>query len=207
MKPTPTSPRTESLGVFGGLERLARDARALRPEVQTRLEREMDAVRMAWEIEAAARPTETIDILDQILLPYVNARVPLRPRAEGPAWAHAALLRLLERFEQDGHAHTHYDHDWRPDSDEVDVPEVLVRLALAAGWLGWSELLVDPAASLAHLDLLVELNDRVDEHQRRSERWATSLERDAAAAALELERRLLRHWRREPSSGARVLTS
>lgn len=181
---------------FDGLDRLTRDAEALRPEVQLRLEEEMDRLRIAWEVESAAQPTDTTEILDDILLPYLRARVPLRPRALGPTWAHEVLLRLLERFEVYGCVHATYDHDWRKEENRPNEPGVCVRLALAAGWLGWSDLLVDPAASLTHLNVLLKINDLVDAGLQHGGWELTSFEREAAGAALELETRLLRHWQR-----------
>lgn len=182
--------------VFEGMDHLAREANALRPEVQNRLEEEMNRLRLAWEVESAAQPTDTAEILEDILMPYVRARVPLRPRAQGAAWAHDVLLRLLERFEVYGCVHASYDHDWRKDESSPNEPGVCVRLALAAGWLAWSDLLVDPPSSLAHLNVLLKLDDLVDAGLHHDGWKLTAFETDAALAALELESRLLRHWHR-----------
>lgn len=183
-------------GVFEGLDRLTRDAHALRPDVLDRLEDEMDRLRLAWEVESAAQLTETTEILEDILVPFLRARVPLRPRAQGTAWAHDVVLRLLERFDVYGCVHASYDQDWRKGESRPNEPGACVRLALAAGWLGWSDLLVDPAASLDHLNVLLKVDDLVDAGVHQGEWQLSAFERDAALAALELESRLLRHWRR-----------
>lgn len=183
-------------GVFEGLDRLARDAHALRPEVLDRLEAEMDRLRMAWEVESVAQLTDTTEILEDILVPFLRARVPLRPRAQGTAWAHDVMLRLLERFDVYGCVYSSYDQDWRKGESRPNEPGSCVRLALAAGWLGWSDLLVDPVASLDHLNVLLKLDDLVDAGVHQGDWRLSAFERGAALAALELESRLLRHWRR-----------
>ena len=181
---------------FEGLDRLTRDANALRPEVLERLETEMDRLRLVWEVESAVRPTDTAEILEDILVPFVRARVPLRPRAQGAAWAHDAVLRLIERFAVFGSVHASYDHDWRKHESHANEPGPTVRLALAAGWLGWSDLLVDPSTSLDHLDVLMKLVDTIDRGVHEGRWQLSAFERGAALAALELEARLLRQWRR-----------
>jgi len=167
----------------------------MRPQVQDELESRMRALQLAFEVESAVQPTDTVEFLVDVVSPFVRARVPLRPRAEATAWAHRSLVRLLDRFADHGIVHTRYDHDWRPTGDETNPPSAVIHLAVAAAWLAWSDLLVDPAASATRQNTLARLIDHIDEglHLRR---WTLEPgDADAALAVIAMERRLARHGR------------
>ena len=174
-------------------DHLSRDAAATRPQAQDELESRMQALELAFEVESAVQPTDTVEFLEDVVSPFVRARVPLRPRARATAWAHRSLVRLLGRFTEHGTVHARYDYDWRPADDEANAPSALIRLAVAAAWLAWSDLLVDPTTSRAHQNTLARLIDHIDEglHLRG---WTVERhDADAALAAIAMEHRLARH--------------
>ena len=179
-----------------GAARLTRDARAQRPEIVDALERRLKALELAHEIEAAAGAVDPVELLDDLLLPFVRARIPLRPRAEATAWAHDTVLGLLDRFIGVGPSKPDHGTDpTRPDTTEEPAP-MAVRLALAAAWLAWSDALVDPGAARAHRATLHRTLDAIDAGLR-SGRWELRpTECDLALAALTVEEHLARHDRR-----------
>ena len=73
------------------------------------------------------------------------------------------------------------------------------RLAVAAGWLAWSHLIIDPATSGAILTLMGELLDRLDDLSCTHAAEFSPADRGWTLAGLALEERLLHHW--HPDSG------
>lgn len=182
-------------GDFARWNRLTRDAAALRPAVRDELETRIEALRLAFDVEWAAQDVDVAELLDDLVLPFVRSRVPLRPRAEATAWAHETILRVLERFDAFGVLYAHTDRDGRRTSDSPNPPAVIVRVALAAGWLAWSDVLVDRGTARTHLNVLIKAIDAIDAGMHRHGWKPTARELDVALAALVLERRLLRHGR------------
>jgi len=180
---------------LAGWSRLARDAASLRPSVLDELEHRMSVLRLAFDVEWAAQDVDVAELLDDLVLPFARSRVPFRPRAEATAWAHQKVLEILEQFQSTGVVHRQIDRDGRPTSDEPNPPAVIARVALAAGWIAWSELLVSPRTTRSFMGLLTRALDVIEERMQRDDWNPEARDLDLALAALRLERRLLRHGR------------
>lgn len=176
-------------------DHLTRDARALRPAVLDELERRIEGMRLACDVEWALQDVDVAELLDDLVIPFIRARVPLRARAEATAWAHECVLGILDRFHVGGTVPERMDTEGRPATGVVNTPSTVVRVALAAGWLAWSHLLVDPRASRAHLMVSAKAIDVIDDGLSRKSWEPTARELDLALASVVLERRLLRHGR------------
>lgn len=191
----------EPFGAIDGFDDLVRDAEAMRPDRLSALRAEMAGLEDRF---AALGPDERVSVahwIESICRPWVLARVPLRGRGLEPSWEIDFLFALLSDFDRSDRVVTDVDPAWRrPARDARDVATT-ARLAVAAGWLAWSHLIVDPALAAASMAVLGELLDRLDglAHGATSAGFSAD-DRGWTLAALALERRLLRHW--HPRSGA-----
>lgn len=187
---------SEPLGTIDGFEDLVRDAEAMRPARLEVLRQEMARLEDEFRSLGADDRLSAAEWTEAICRPWVLARVPLRGRGLEPSWAVDFLLALLADFDRSGQVVTNVDPAWRRCVRESRDVAATARLALAAGWISWSHLIVDPALAGAALTLAGELLDRLDALAHGPGSAAFDAEdRGWTLAALALERRMLRHWR------------
>ena len=173
---------------------LVRDADAMHPEILSSLSDRMARLQHQWE---SLRPDDRAciaDWIDSICRPWLEARVPLRGTGLEPDWAHDFLLSLLEEFDASGQLIESADPSGQKPTLSSTSVSTTARLAVAAGWLSWSHLIVDPALSEATLTLMGELLDRLEDLACTNPDGFGPADRGWTLAALALEERLLRHW-------------
>ena len=172
---------------------LVRDANTLRPENLNALRKNMDRLQSEWESLDEGDRASVAEWIQSICLPWLQARMPLRGNGLAPSWAGDFLLSLLSDFDSSGQVINSIDPEWqRPSRSSGDV-ETTARLAVAAGWIGWSHLIVDPGLALSAVNVLGELLDRLDGLAHSDAAFSAS-DRGWTLTAVALERRLLRHW-------------
>jgi hypothetical protein len=172
---------------------LVRDANTLRPENLNALRGEMDRLQSEWESLDEGDRASVAEWIQSICLPWLKARMPLRGNGLEPSWASDFLLSLLSDFDSSGQVVDSIDPGWeRPSRSSGDI-ETTARLAVAAGWIGWSHLIVDPGLALSAVNVLGELLDRLDGLAHSDATFSAS-DRGWTLTAVALERRLLRHW-------------
>jgi hypothetical protein len=172
---------------------LVRDANTLRPENLNALRGEMDRLQSEWESLDEGDRASVSEWIESICLPWIKARVPLRGNGLEPSWAGGFLLSLLSDFDSSGQVVDSIDPGWQRPSRSAGDVETTARLAVAAGWLGWSHLIVDPRLALSAVNVLGELLDRLDRLTHSDASFSAS-DRGWTLTAIALERRLLRHW-------------
>ncbi len=173
---------------------LVRDADAMHPEILSALGDRMARLQHQWE---SFHPDDRVciaDWIDSICRPWIEARVPLRGNGLEPAWAHDFLFSLLQDFDTSGQLIESVDAAGQKPSRSATSIATTSRLAVAAGWLAWSHLIVDPAISGAALTLMGELLDRLDDLSCTRAAEFSPADRGWTLAGLALEERLLCHW-------------
>jgi hypothetical protein len=184
----------EAVAELAHFDTLVRDADAMHPEILNALDDRMARLQHQWESLDPDDRVCTADWIDLICRPWLEARVPLRGNGLEPAWAHDFLFSLLQDFDTSGQLIESTDAaEEKPQRSATSIATT-ARLAVAAGWLAWSHLIVDPAVSGATLTLLSELLDRLDNLSCTHATGFTPADRGWTLAGLALEERLLRHW-------------
>jgi hypothetical protein len=174
-------------------EDLVRCADTLRPDKLDELRAEMDRLESAWDALAADDRVSMAEWIESICSPWLVARAPLRASGLEPSWSSDFLLALLTDFDAAGQVIVSVDRGWnRPSRKSADVATTS-RLAVAAGWVAWSQLIVDPDLAESAVNVLGELVDRLDSLAHSGAAF-TAKDRGWTLAALALEERLLRHW-------------
>jgi hypothetical protein len=185
---------TDPIAGLSHFDALVRDADAMHPEVLSSLADRMARLQHQWE---SLRPDDracVADWVDSICRPWLEARVPLSGNGLEPSWAHEFLLSLLQEFDASGQLiESAGPSGQRPTLSSTSVATTS-RLAVAAGWLSWSHLIVDPALSGATLTLMGELLDRLEDLACTHPAGFSPVDRGWTLAGLALEQRLLRHW-------------
>lgn len=188
----------QPLGALARFDSLFRDAEATRPDRLAALREEMSRLEDRFSAVAPDERVPVAEWVESICRPWILARAPLRGRGLEPSWAVDFLLRLLGDFDRSGQVIESVDPGWRRPVRAPHDVAATARLAVAAGWISWSHLIVDPGLAAPALTLLGELLDRLDAlaHGPRAAAFGPD-DRGWVLSAIALERRLLRHWRRE----------
>ncbi len=189
---------TRSAGQVAGfdkLDALVRDADAMSPARLVELQDRMARLQHEWESLAADERVCVSEWVESICRPWIEARVPLRGNGLEPSWATDLLLTLLIDFDSSGQVIETVDAAWERPARASGNVSTTARLAVAAAWISWSHLIVDPGLSQAALTMLGDLLDRLEtlSHDESGTRFETA-DRAWTRAAITLESRLLRHW-------------
>lgn len=182
-------------GPLARLRDLSRSADLLAPSAFSALSERLDQVRNTFEDVEREQPIDTLQLSEAVLVPHLEAGIPLRRHREGASWAREALERRLEHFEQSDVVRAAIDISGERHRGPNDRVETLARLAVGAGWLGWSDLLVDGPSSRRQLQRLSRLLDRAERTLGQAETDPDRQTLGWLLGALSLEKRLLRHWR------------
>lgn len=181
------------------IEDLVRDAKTLHPENLNSLRADMDRLQAEWESLESGDRASIAEWIESICSPWINARVPLRGNGLDPFWASDLLLSLLSDFDSSGQVIDSVDPAWHRPSRSTGNVVTTARLAVAAGWIAWSHLIVDPGLAESALNVLGELLDRLDKLTHADAVFSPA-DRGWTLTAVALERRLLRHWHPQPGS-------
>lgn len=174
-------------------EDLVRCADTLRPEKLDELRVAMDRLEDEWTALAQDDRVSTAEWVESICSPWLVARAPMRAGGLAPTWSTDFLLALLSDFDASGQVIDSVDRGWqRPSRKAADV-STSARLAVAAGWVAWSHLIVDPELAESAVNVLGELLDRLDSVSHSTATFSPA-DRGWTLAALALEERLVRHW-------------
>jgi len=174
-------------------EDLVRCADTLHPEKLDDLRDEMDRLEEQWNELQSDDRASVAEWVESICTPWLVAKAPMRASGLGPSWSGDLLIALLTDFDASGQVIDTVDQAWnRPSRSAGDVATT-ARLAVAAGWVAWSHLIVDPELAESAVNVLSELVDRLDT-LAHSEATFSTADRGWTLAALALEERLVRHW-------------
>jgi hypothetical protein len=159
----------------------------------------MDRLQAQWNALDPADRASVAEWIESICSPWIEARVPLRGNGLDPFWACDFLLSLLSDFDASNQVIVSVDPGWHRPSRGTDDVRTTARLAVAAGWIAWSHLIVDPGLAESAVNVLGELLDRLDSLAHSDARFSAA-DRGWTLTAVALERRLLRHWHPQPGS-------
>ena len=188
----------EPLAGLAHFDTLVRDADAMHPEILNALDDRMARLQHQWESLQPDDRVCTADWIDSICRPWLEARVPLRGNGLEPTWAHDFLFSLLQDFDSSGQLIDSTDAAGQKPNCSATSISTTARLAVAAGWLAWSHLIVDSAVSGAALTLMGELLDRLEDLSCTHAAGFSPADRGWTLGGLALEQRLLRHWHPGP---------
>jgi hypothetical protein len=184
---------TEFPTLVDSFARLVRDADTLHPRKLAELRTAMDLIEERWHALADDDRASVAEWIESICTPWLVARAPLRANGLSPSWSSQFLLALLSDYDASGQVIRTVDRAWeRPSRSASDVATT-ARLAVAAGWMAWSHLIVDPRLAESSLNVLGEVLDRLDSLAHTGGTFSAA-DRGWTLAALTLEERLLRHW-------------
>ena len=172
---------------------LVRDADTLHPRKLAELRGAMDQIEQRWQALADDDRASVAEWIESICTPWLVARAPLRANGLSPSWSSQFLLALLSDYDASGQAIRTVDRAWERPSRSASDFTTTSRLAVAAGWMAWSHLIVDPRLAESSLNVLSELLDRLDSLSHSGATFSAA-DRGWTLAALTLEERLLRHW-------------
>lgn len=133
--------------------------------------------------------------LERIVVDHRREGLPL---AGDRRWSVRTIRHWVERFEAFGCLHARYDRHGRRVERDPNRPEVVVRLAAAAGRAGRDA--TDVATATIHLDALLKANDLVDAQWHHGDDGRDPATADFALMALDLEVVLLDRVARHAAS-------
>jgi hypothetical protein len=174
-------------------EDLVRCANTMHPEKLDDLRKEMDRLEEQWNELQDDDRASVAEWVESVCTPWLVARAPLRAGGLGPSWSTDFLIALLTDFDASSQVIDTVDRAWNRPSRSVSDVATTSRLAVAAGWVAWSHLIVDPELAESAVNVLGELVDRLDSMAHSGAAF-TAADRGWTLAALALEERMVRHW-------------